>query len=242
MVGEYVIVRRCSQCGLSGHNFSTCSKKNNNNTTTIASGNYNNNNTSISIGNYNNNNVSVATGNTNNAGRIKIFGVYFQSGDDHDLKKSVSIENRSSKNIENEIEIDAERKKGKRWTEQEHRLFLTGLKELRKGDWRGISQRFVKTRSPSQVASHAQKYFLRQAAIDKKKTSVFDLSLNEAELAPKNSPVSNTVKNVVEKAMDTASAYQYNVNRFPPVCMDVRPHAQIPFTLFGVPITAEFLQ
>ena len=111
-----MIVRRCSQCGLSGHNFSSCSKKNNNDTTTttIASGNYNSNNTSILIGNYNNNNVSVATGNTNNAGRIKIFGVYFQNGDDHDLNKSVSIENRSSKNIENEIEIeiDAERKKG----------------------------------------------------------------------------------------------------------------------------------
>ena len=114
MVRGSVIVRRCSQCGLSGHNFSSCSKKNNNDTTTttIASANYNSNNTSILIGNYNNNNVSVATGNTNNAGRIKIFGVYFQNGDDHDLNKSVSIENQSSKNIENEIEIDAERKKG----------------------------------------------------------------------------------------------------------------------------------
>ena len=115
MVRGSVIVRRCSQCGLSGHNFSSCCKKNNNDTTTtIASANYNSNNTSILIGNYNNNNVSVATGNTNNAGRIKIFGVYFQNGDDHDLNKSVSIENRSSKNIENEIEIeiDAERKKG----------------------------------------------------------------------------------------------------------------------------------
>ena len=59
---------------------------------------------------YIDNNVSVATGNTNNAGRIKIFGVYFQNGDDHDLNKSVSIENQSSKNIENEIDIDAERK------------------------------------------------------------------------------------------------------------------------------------
>ena len=115
MVRGSVIVRRCSQCGLSGHNLSSCSKKNNNDTTTtIASANYNSNNTSILIGNYNNNNVSVATGNTNNAGRVKIFGVYFQNGDDHDLNKSVSIENRSSKNIENEIEIeiDAERKKG----------------------------------------------------------------------------------------------------------------------------------
>lgn len=70
---------------------------------------------------------------------------------------------------------------GTPWTEEEHVVFLAGLKKLGKGDWRGISKKFVTTRSPSQVASHAQKYFLRQAAIDKKKRrpSVFDLSLNE---------------------------------------------------------------
>ena len=104
MVRGSVIVRRCSQCRLSGHNFTTCSKKNNNNiTTTIASANNNSNNTSTTISNYNN----------NNAGLIKIFGVYFQKNvDDHDLNSSVSMENRSSKSVEYEVDIDAERKKG----------------------------------------------------------------------------------------------------------------------------------
>ncbi|KAL1556502.1 transcription factor MYB1R1-like [Salvia divinorum] len=44
------------------------------------------------------------------------------------------------------------------WTEEEHKLFLIGLHDLRKGNWKGISNNYVKTRTPTQVASHAQKY------------------------------------------------------------------------------------
>ncbi|KAK0572345.1 hypothetical protein LWI29_030218 [Acer saccharum] len=54
------------------------------------------------------------------------------------------------------------RKKGVAWTEEEHKMFEIGLEKLGKGDWRGISNKFVTTRTPTQVASHAQKYFLRQ--------------------------------------------------------------------------------
>ncbi|PIA26138.1 hypothetical protein AQUCO_09700006v1 [Aquilegia coerulea] len=46
------------------------------------------------------------------------------------------------------------------WTEEEHRTFLAGI--AKQGDWIGISKNFVTTRIPTQVANHAQKYFLRQ--------------------------------------------------------------------------------
>ncbi|PAN32675.1 hypothetical protein PAHAL_5G504000 [Panicum hallii] len=71
----------------------------------------------------------------------------------------------------------AERKKGTPWTEEEHRMFLMGLQKLGKGDWRGISRNFVVSRTPTQVASHAQKYFIRQtnSSRRKRRSSLFDM-------------------------------------------------------------------
>lgn len=66
---------------------------------------------------------------------------------------------------------------GKPWTEEEHRLFLVGLQKLGKGDWRGIARNYVVSRTPTQVASHAQKYFIRQtnATRRKRRSSLFDM-------------------------------------------------------------------
>ncbi|CAI0474729.1 unnamed protein product [Linum tenue] len=70
-----------------------------------------------------------------------------------------------------------ERKKGVPWTEEEHRLFLIGLQKQGKGDWRGIARNYVVSRTPTQVASHAQKYFIRQtnATRRKRRSSLFDM-------------------------------------------------------------------
>ncbi|XP_062008485.1 transcription factor MYBS3 [Rosa rugosa] len=71
-----------------------------------------------------------------------------------------------------------DRKKGVPWTEEEHRMFLIGLQKLGKGDWRGIARNYVTTRTPTQVASHAQKYFIRQSNSTRRKrrSSLFDMA------------------------------------------------------------------
>lgn len=62
--------------------------------------------------------------------------------------------------------------------EFDYRLFLLGLKKYGKGDWRNISRNFVVTRTPTQVASHAQKYFIRQLSggKDKRRSSIHDIT------------------------------------------------------------------
>ena len=72
------------------------------------------------------------------------------------------------------------------WTEEEHRCFLVGLNKLGKGDWRGISRNFVQSRTPTQVASHAQKYFIRQTNANKRKrrASLFDIGREEVSPPP----------------------------------------------------------
>ncbi|GMJ13533.1 hypothetical protein like AT1G49010 [Hibiscus trionum] len=73
---------------------------------------------------------------------------------------------------------DQERRKGIPWTEEEHRLFLLGLDKFGKGDWRSISRNFVISRTPTQVASHAQKYFIRLNSInrDRRRSSIHDIT------------------------------------------------------------------
>lgn len=54
-----------------------------------------------------------------------------------------------------------------------------GLVKYGKGDWRNISRNFVVSKTPTQVASHAQKYYQRQLSggKDKRRPSIHDITV-----------------------------------------------------------------
>ncbi|KAL6580630.1 hypothetical protein OROMI_008654 [Orobanche minor] len=136
------------------------------------------------------------------AGGIKLFGVRIdvtggENGVESSIRKSKSLGNLQTCSPENgatepsgylsdglmvhQSSKSHERKKGRPWSEEEHRSFLVGLEKLGKGDWKGIATNYVPTRNSSQVASHAQKYFIRMSATEKKRrrSSVFDIPLTD---------------------------------------------------------------
>ncbi|CAA2988737.1 transcription factor DIVARICATA-like [Olea europaea subsp. europaea] len=94
---------------------------------------------------------------------------------------------------------DQERRKGIPWTEEEHRLFLLGLDKFGKGDWRSISRNFVVSRTPTQVASHAQKYFIRLNSMnrDRRRSSIHDITTVNGDAASHLAPVTGQQTNPI---------------------------------------------
>ncbi|KAK2636349.1 hypothetical protein Ddye_031141 [Dipteronia dyeriana] len=169
--------RSCSQCGNNGHNSRTCAEA------AAAAG---------GGGGGGGGSSSAACSSAENG--IMLFGVRVVEASSFSFRKSASMTNLSQfDQPPNDSNADAgyvsddvvhasarsrERKRGVPWTEEEHKLFLLGLQKVGKGDWRGISRNFVKTRTPTQVASHAQKYFLRRFNHNRRRrrSSLFDIT------------------------------------------------------------------
>ena len=99
------------------------------------------------------------------------------------------------------------------------RLFLLGLDKFGKGDWRSISRNFVISRTPTQVASHAQKYFIRLNSMnrDRRRSSIHDItSVNNGDVtAHHQSPITGQQTN-----MNPSGA----VTLGPPVKHRAQPH------------------
>ncbi|KAK9785854.1 hypothetical protein WJX73_003112 [Symbiochloris irregularis] len=69
--------------------------------------------------------------------------------------------------------------KGQPWTEDEHIRFLQGLNTFGKGKWRQIARTsLLGSKTPTQVASHAQKYFSRQNGKTKRASRFTSIELN----------------------------------------------------------------
>ncbi|KAF3684134.1 hypothetical protein FXO38_00432 [Capsicum annuum] len=104
---------------------------------------------------------------------------------------------------------DVEWRRGASWTELEHRSFLRGLDKYGRGDWKSISRNCVITRTPTQVASHAQKYFKRLQAVpkEKRRASILNITSADAEAAGTSQAVPST-KNEIMLPRESINAEQ----------------------------------
>ncbi len=110
-----------------------------------------------------------------------------------------------------------------KWSPGEHQLFTEGLAQLGKGNWKGIARHFVKTRTSTQIASHAQKHFAR---LEKRKkhlrlrASIFDddddddgvvnVDGDEDTLPPASSATNSTTTPVsLETGTEVSSGVSY---------------------------------
>ncbi|KAK7842223.1 putative transcription factor, partial [Quercus suber] len=76
-------------------------------------------------------------------GGIKIFGVYLQNN----VTEVVgNVENNNSQVVREPSIVVDQKMKG-----EEHKLFLIGLNQLGKHDWKEISHKFETTKTPAQI-------------------------------------------------------------------------------------------
>lgn len=91
------------------------------------------------------------------------------------------------------------------------RLFLHGLQKYGRGKWRMICWEFLKTRTPIQVASHAQKYFNRpKTPSNKRRTSIHDIRLpNKSTVVNANNAIPKSNYGHFTDSMDATPEGNY---------------------------------
>tara|TARA_Y100001958_G_scaffold37013_1_gene24323 strand:- start:6100 stop:7320 length:1221 start_codon:yes stop_codon:yes gene_type:complete len=119
-----------------------------------------------------------------------------------DIPKSFEDARKQGKNYFATTPVKKDRKKRTPWTLEEHQLFLTGLEQFGKGHWKQISRALVTTRSPQQVASHAQKFFKQQQASEVEDTSAY---LPQSLKRPSTGSVTTPAKKTKPKIEDSAN-------------------------------------
>jgi SHAQKYF class myb-like DNA-binding protein len=131
-----------------------------------------------------------------------------------------------------------ERKRGVPWTEEEHKRFLVGLQNVGKGDWRGISRNYVKTRTPTQVASHAQKYFLRRSNLNRRRrrSSLFDITTDSVDVmtSPMEKEQVKPLHDKITSHSQPPSVETNNASLF-----SMMPALPVTSNLLGLPVTVE---
>ncbi|KAL8215958.1 hypothetical protein R6Q57_022795 [Mikania cordata] len=148
--------------------------------------------------------------------------------------------------VRNQSNGNRERKRGIPWTEDEHKLFILGLQKVGKGDWRGISRNFVKTRTPTQVASHAQKYFLRRSNLNRRRrrSSLFDITTDSVAAMPIEEQNENKDQAVVQSSMPSSPQTSPRFSVLPQEIMNINNADQVnggsmvilhPFTAIPTP-------
>ncbi|KAG4934080.1 hypothetical protein JHK87_048082 [Glycine soja] len=75
-------------------------------------------------------------------------------------------------------------KKYEHWTIEEHKSFLFGLEIKKEKGWKQISDKYVPSKTASQVASHAQKYIKRKNTPmkERKRRSIHDTILEDIDI------------------------------------------------------------
>uniref|UniRef100_A0A803QTR1 Uncharacterized protein n=1 Tax=Cannabis sativa TaxID=3483 RepID=A0A803QTR1_CANSA len=162
------IVRKCSHCGKTGHNSRTCKT-----TTTHHHALIRLFGVQLYSSSSNSNSSMEFLSSSSSSSSSSSFSSTTYVMDHFTEKKKFSHNNNGSY----QTKINS-KKGGMAWSVEEHKRFLIGLEKLGKGDWRGISTNFVHTRTSTQVASHAQKFFNRHAnfhKINRRRSSLLDM-------------------------------------------------------------------